>query len=56
MGVTQYCNYPSETKMGHVVNREVIDIYHMTAKEVDDLFHSYDRQANRRQLLEKNVG
>ncbi|MBI3858975.1 MAG: ABC transporter substrate-binding protein [Thaumarchaeota archaeon] len=36
VGVTQYCNYPPEAKTRHVVSKGVIDIYHMTAKEVDD--------------------
>ncbi len=36
IGVTEYCNYPPGAKSRPVVSRGVIDIYHMTAKEVDD--------------------
>ena len=36
IGVTEYCNYPTEAKTRRVVSKGVIDIYHMTAKEVDD--------------------
>jgi iron complex transport system substrate-binding protein len=36
VGVTEYCNYPPEARTRHVVSKGVIDIYHMTAKEVDD--------------------
>jgi hypothetical protein len=36
VGVTQYCDYPPEAMTRRVVSRGVIDIYHMTAKEVDD--------------------
>jgi iron complex transport system substrate-binding protein len=36
IGVTEYCNYPPEAKTRRVVSKGVIDIYHMTAKEVDD--------------------
>ncbi len=35
IGVTEYCNYPPEAKTKRVVSRGVIDIYHMSAKEVD---------------------
>ncbi len=36
IGVTEYCNYPPEAKTKRVVSRGVIDIYHMSAKEVDE--------------------
>jgi len=36
VGVTEYCNYPPEAKSRHIVTRGVIDIYHMTARQVDD--------------------
>ncbi len=36
IGVTEYCNHPPEAKTRRVVSKGVIDIYHMTAKEVDD--------------------
>jgi iron complex transport system substrate-binding protein len=36
VGVTEYCNYPPEAKTRRVVSKGVIDIYHMTAKEVDE--------------------
>jgi len=36
IGVTEYCNYPPEAKTRRVVTRGVIDIYHMTAREVDN--------------------
>jgi iron complex transport system substrate-binding protein len=35
VAVTEYCNYPPEAKTKHVVSRGVIDIFHLTAGEVD---------------------
>lgn len=36
IGVTEYCNYPPEAKTKRVVSKGGIDIYHMSAREVDE--------------------
>ena len=36
VGVTEYCNYPPEARTKRVVSKGVIDIYHLSAREVDE--------------------
>lgn len=36
VGVTEYCNFPAEAKTKRAVSTGVIDIYHMSAREVDE--------------------
>ncbi len=35
VGVTEYCTYPPEARSRHVVSRGVIDIFRLSAREVD---------------------
>lgn len=36
VGVTEYCNYPPEARRRRVVSRGVIDIFRLSAREVDE--------------------